>query len=330
MGDGQVTVRLGRQYSPRSALTPTSHTDILSGDSPTMLSRRLFLGGLGWAAIGCASSSRSKPAPSLGARHPTVEELESQVGGRVGLFAIATDSGTTIAHREDERFALCSTFKWVLAAAVLATVDENHLALGQQIPFGPGEIIDHSPVTAKHVQQGQMSVEELARAAVVTSDNTAANLLLARVGGPAGLTDFLRTHGDRISRLDRNEPALNTNLAGDLRDTTSPRAMVATLQTLLTTPALSPASRERLIGWMISCETGKERLRAGLPPQWRVGDKTGTGDRGAVNDVAIGWPPNRGPILVAAYMSDSTSSLTILNSAHAELGRLVAQELCPA
>ena len=138
------------------------------------------------------------------------------------------------------------------------------------------------------------------REASVTSDNTAANLLLVRLGGPAGFTDFLRAHGDVVSHLDRNEPTLNTNLPGDPRDTTSPRAMVATLRTLLTTPALSPLSRERLITWMVSCETGRERLRAGLPPAWRVGDKTGTGDRGAACDVAIAWPTNRGPVLMAS------------------------------
>ena len=259
-----------------------------------------------------------------------MDEIESRVGGRVGLFALATDSGKTLAHREDERFALCSTFKWVLAAAVLAKVDETRLALNQAIAFGPDDMIDYSPVTSRHVQQGQMSVEELARAAVVTSDNTAANLLLARVGGPAGLTSFLRAHGDEVSRLDRNEPTLNTNLPGDPRDTTSPRAMAATLQTLLTTRALSPASRERITEWMCSCETGRDRLRAGLPPPWRAGDKTGSGDHGAANDVVIAWPPRRGPIFVAAYMSDCTSPLPVLNRAHAELGRLVAHELCPS
>ena len=268
-----------------------------------------------------------KPARSLAGRPAALDELESRVGGRVGLFAVATDSGETLTHREDESFALCSTFKWVLAAAVLAKVDENRLALEQQIGFGPADIIDYSPVTSKHVLSGHLLVEALARAAVVTSDNAAANLLLARLGGPATLTDFLRANGDAITRLDRNEPTLNANLPGDPRDTTSPRAMVATLRTLLTTNALSPASRERLIEWMVSCETGKERLRSGLPPQWRVGDKSGTGERGAANDVVIAWPPNRGPILVAAYMSDSTSPLPHLNAAHAKLGRLVAQEL---
>jgi beta-lactamase class A len=174
-----------------------------------------------------------------------------------------------------------------------------------------------------------MNVEALARATVVTSDNTAANLLLTRVGGPAGLTEFLRSHGDTTTRLDRNEPTLNTNLPSDPRDTTTPRAMVATLQAFLTTPALSIESRERLIEWMVSSETGKNRLRAGLPREWRVADKTGTGERGAANDVAIAWPPNRGPILIAAYLSDSTSPPSTLNAAHAALARLIAHDLAP-
>jgi len=315
----------------RSARVGVASIDasMLPGDDPIMLSRRLFLGGLGWTALGCAGS-RMKLASSVTAGHPALDEIESRVGGRVGLLAIATDSGKTLAHRQDERFALCSTFKWVLAAAVLAQVDEKRLGLEQEISYSPGEIIDFSPITSRQAQQGHLSVAELARAAVVTSDNTAANLLLARVGGPAGLTSFLRAHGDEVTRLDRNEPTLNTNLPGDPRDTTSPRAMVATLRRFLTTEALSVASRKRLVEWMISCETGRDRLRAGLPQHWRVGDKTGAGERGAVNDVAIAWPSNRGPILVAAYMSDSNSSLPFLNAAHAELGRLVARELCPA
>lgn len=249
------------------------------------------------------------------------------MGGRVGIYVLATDTGFSISHRADERFALCSTFKWVLAAAVLAAVDEGRLALDQDIAFGAGKVIDHSPVVGTCGQGGAIPVETLARAAVVVSDNTAANLLLARVGGPAGLTAFLRAHGDMLTRLDRDEPTLNTNLPNDPRDTTTPRAMVATLRALLTMPALSSASRERLLHWMLSCETGKGRLRAGLPRDWRVGDKTGSGDRGAANDVAIAWPPGRGPVLIAAYMSDSASPPPILNAAHADLGRLIAREL---
>lgn len=293
----------------------------------TVYSRRAFLGSLGWVLVGCAASPTKKKTASLDSGDAGVDQIEALVGGRVGVFAVALDSGKTIAHRADERFALCSTFKLLLAAAVLAEVDEGRLVLEQPIALSPEDIIDHSPVTSVHVGQGKMSVEELAAAAVVTSDNTAANLLLARVGGPSGLTSFLRSHGDAVTRLDRTEPTLNTNLPGDPRDTTTPKAMVATLRTLLLTSALSTGSRERLITWMVSSVTGKARLRAGITGDWRVGDKTGTGERGAANDVAIAFPPRRGPILIAAYMSDSASPPSVLNVGHAEIGRLVARQL---
>jgi beta-lactamase class A len=288
------------------------------------ITRRVFLGAVGGAVLGCAGASLRSTPFSPG---PALAELEARAGGRVGFFALASDSGKTLAHRADERFALCSTFKWLLAAAVLAKMDDQSISLEQEITFGPADIIDYSPVTSQHVGQGRMTVAELARATVVTSDNTAGNLLLTLVGGPSGLTTFLRAHGDGITRLDRNEPALNSNLPGDSRDTTSPRAMVSTMRTLLTANALSSAHRELLLDWMISCETGKQRIRSGLPRDWRVGDKTGTGSRGAVNDVAIAWPPGRAPILMAAYLSDSGSPVSSLNSIHVELGRLVAQIL---
>jgi beta-lactamase class A len=274
----------------------------------------------------CASV-RSKSASPIFESIQSVDEIESRVGGRIGIYGIATDTGATIGHRADERFALCSTFKWILAAAVLGSVDERQLALDQEIAFATDEIVDHSPVVSRHAQQGCMNVEDLARAAVVTSDNTAANLLLVQLGGPAALTAFLRAHGDMATRLDRNEPTLNTNLPSDPRDTTTPRAMVKSLQALLIAPALSTASRARLIEWMVSSETGKNRLRAGLPHEWRVADKTGTGDRGAANDVAIAWPPSRAPILIASYLSDSTAPPSTLNAAHAALARLIAREV---
>jgi beta-lactamase class A len=290
-------------------------------------SRRGFLGALTFLGPACAGARGKGASATIESVQWSIDEIETRVGGRLGIYGVAVDTGAFIAHRADERFALCSTFKWILAAAVLAKVDEQQLPLDQEISFSAGEIIDNSPVVSKHAQQGRMTVEALARAAVVTSDNTAANLLLTRVGGPSGLTAFLRSHGDVITRLDRNEPALNTNLPNDPRDTTTPRAMATTLHALLVTPALSTASRERLIEWLVACETGKSRLRSGLPQEWRVGDKTGSGDRGASNDVAIAWPPNRGPILIAAYLSDSASPLSTLNAAHTALARLIAREL---
>jgi beta-lactamase class A len=172
-----------------------------------------------------------------------------------------------------------------------------------------------------------MTVEALAEAAVTVSDHTAANLLLAKIDGPAGFTRFVRAIGDDVTRLDRTEPALNDNDPSDPRDTTSPRAMATTMRRVLCGDVLSAASRERLLGWLRACETGKERLRAGLPAAWTVGDKTGSGQRGAVNDVAIAVPPGRAPILVAAYLSDGHGELATLAAAHADVGRLIGREL---
>ena len=253
-------------------------------------------------------------------------DLERRVGGRVGVYAVDTASERIVAHRADERFAMCSTFKWLLAAAVLARVDRGELSLDERVAFSERDFVGHAPVTRARVAEGAMSVDDLARAAVTVSDNTAANLLLTKIGGPPALTELARGVGDTVTRLDRSEPELNTNHPGDPRDTTSPRAMVGTMRRILLPSAsasrdvLAAASRERLTGWLRACETGRERLRAGFPPGWAVGDKTGTGERGAVNDVAIAWPPARPPILVAAYMSDGRADA----AAQAQVGRIVA------
>jgi beta-lactamase class A len=248
------------------------------------------------------------------------------VGGRLGVFALDTGTSRQLGHRADELFAMCSTFKWVLVAAILLRVDRGELSLDDRVSFGPPDLLEYAPVAREHVHEGFLTVRALARAAVTVSDNTAANLLLARLGGPSGLTTFIRSLGDRVTRLDRMEPMLNTNDPGDPRDTTSPRAMVGLMKQLLCSDTLSASSREQLMSWLRDCETGKDRLRAGLPPGWTVGDKTGTGLRSAVNDVAIATPPGRAPILVAAYMSDGRAAPGMLQAAHADVGRLVARE----
>lgn len=256
----------------------------------------------------------------------SVSEIEASVGGRVGVFAVDTGTGRQLAHRADELFAMCSTFKCVLAAAILAGVDRARFSLDERVPYGASDLLEYAPVARQHLGEGALTVEALARAVVTVSDNTAGNLLLAKVGGPAGLTQFVRSMGDPVTRLDRTEPTLNSNEPGDPRDTTSPRAMVGLMRRLLFGDALSNVSRERLLSWLRDCETGKQRLRAGLPTNWIVGDKTGTGARGAANDIAIALPPGRAPILVAAYMSDGAAEPTALQAAHAELGQLVARE----
>jgi beta-lactamase class A len=287
-----------------------------------LLPRRELLFGLGALAVSCAPISRSPAAPPVPARD-SLADLERRVGGRIGVCAVDTANERGVAHRADERFAMCSTFKWLLAAAVLARLDRGELALDERVPFGERDLVGHAPATRARVADGAMTIDDLARAAVTVSDNTAANLLLARIGGPAALTALARAAGDDVTHLDRDEPGLNTNLPGDPRDTTSPRAMVGTMRRILVGDVLGRESRERLTGWLRACETGRDRLRAGFPATWAVGDKTGTGERGAVNDVAIAWPPGRPPVLVAAYMSDGHADA----AAQAEVGRLVAAAL---
>jgi beta-lactamase class A len=187
-------------------------------------------------------------------------------------------------------------------------------------------LLEYAPTTARHVAEGQLTMRALCEAAVTVSDNTAANLLLRKLGGPAKLTEFARSCGDPVTRLDRFEPDLNENAPNDLRDTTTPRAMVGLMREVLCGRVLADASRERLIEWLEACETGKNRLRAGLPRDWRAGDKTGSGRRGAANDVAIGFPPGRAPILIAAYLNGPGVDSSVMAAAQAEIGRLVVEE----
>jgi beta-lactamase class A len=288
------------------------------------VTRRQFLSAaLGTLASGCV---HSQVGTSLGAADglQAIHRIESKTGGRLGVFALDMQTGGHLAARADERFAMCSTFKWLLAAQVLAGVDRSQWSLQQQVGYDSDDLLEYAPVAKQHLARGYMTLEDLARAAVVVSDNTAANLLLSKLGGPESLTQFARSLGDRTTRLDRIEPALNGNEPGDVRDTTSPRAMVLLMNRILCGDALSGASRQRLIGWLQACETGKSRLRAGLPAEWAAGDKTGTGNNGACNDVALAVPPGGAPVLIAVYLSDGPEKMDVLESAHADVARIIA------
>jgi beta-lactamase class A len=227
-------------------------------------------------------------------------------------------------YRADERFPMCSTFKLLLVAAVLRRVDWGEENLNRRVEIAKADLQPTSPGTAPHVG-GSMTVAELCEPAIIYSDNTAANLLLRTVGGPSGVTAFARSLGDRITRLDRWETKLNEVPPGDPRDTTTPAAMLGDLDKLLLGPGLTPASRDRLTGWLVANKTGDARLRAGLPKAWRVGDKTGSWlPDGGVNDIGILWPPGRAPVLVCAYTVGSSALLQDRNAVLAEVGRLVA------
>ena len=238
---------------------------------------------------------------STGDRSARLAELERRSEGRLGVSASGLEGAERVGYRAEERFPLASTFKLLAAACVLSRVDRGEENLDRRIRFGAEDLVPYSPLTAPRIGGEGMTLSEICAAAIAVSDNTAGNLMLASFGGPAGLTAYLRGLGDERSRLDRNEPDLNQNLPGDPRDTTTPAAMLGNLRRLLVEDALRPASRGQLIAWLIACTTGGARLRAGFPSGWVVGDKTGTGENGAVADVAIAWPPSRPPVLAAAY-----------------------------
>lgn len=257
---------------------------------------------------------------------PKFAELERRNGGRLGVAAFDSASGRRIGHRSEERFPMCSTFKFLAAAFVLARVDRGEERLDRRIVYSTQDLVTYSPITKDHVGPAGLSVAELCDATMTLSDNTAGNLLLASFGGPAGLTAYARSLGDQTTRLDRIETALNEGLPDDPRDTTSPIAMLGTMQRLLLGDALSAASRDHLTGWLIANKTGDKRLRAGMPG-WKVGDKTGTGGNGSANDIAIVWPTGRAPLLVTVYYTGSTISDETRNDVIAEAGRIVAASL---
>ena len=250
--------------------------------------------------------------------------LERQNGGRLGVAALNLATGNRVEHRGGERFPMCSTFKVLASALVLARVDQGKERLDRRVAFTKADVITWSPITEKYADGPGLTMADYCEAAITYSDNTAGNMLLDSFGGPAGLTAYLRSLGDEVTRLDRTEPTLNESIPGDPRDTTSPGAMLDTLRRLLFGNALSEASRAQLAAWMIANTTGGKRLRAGFPSDWRVGDKTGTGSMGTANDVAVAWPPTGGPILVTVYYTGSTISDDRRNAVIAEAGRIVA------
>lgn len=293
----------------------------------SILSRRRF--GLSLAATAAAAWLR--PASGFAAPAKGLPEafadIEATIRCRLGVSIVDTESGRRWAHRADERFPMCSTFKMLAAAAVLARVDAGREDLGRRIPVTADDIVAHAPVTEKRVGGEPMSLAELCEATVTLSDNPAANLILRTLGGPGGITAYARTLGDDVTRLDRWETALNEAAPRDPRDTTTPDAMAGNLRILATGEALSPASRDILLGWLIGCRTGDAKLRAGLPEGWRVGDKTGGGGHGTNNDVGIIWPPGRRPVIAAVYVTESEASFADRNAAIAHVARALAETL---
>ena len=251
-----------------------------------------------------------------------IQAIETRFGGRIGVSALDTRNGHRIAWRADERFPMCSTFKVLAVGALLAKIDRGQEQLDRWVRYDSLPSF-YAPVTRAHLAQHGMKLADLAAAAIEWSDNGAANLILADVGGPAGVTQFVHGLGDTVTRLDRIEPMLNSSIPGDPRDTTSPRAMLESFRKLVTGDVLSPASRALLTGWLKDCQTAKHRIPAGLPAGWTSGDKTGTGANGSANDVAIIWPPKRPPIFLSVYTTGAKSTDAAHDAVIADVAKIV-------
>ena len=284
-----------------------------------MTTRRNFI--IGTAAMALPGAAWAAPKLS-----DEFKRIERDSGGRLGVGIFDALSKVGAGYHADDRFPMCSTFKVLAAAAVLKRVDDGKERLDRRIMIEARDIVPGSSRISAPAIEG-MTLGQLCEAAMIHSDNTAANLMLVSLGGPPAITAYARSIGDKVTRLDRNEPSLNEAIPNDPRDTTTPAAMAKNLLTLLLGNALSAKSREQLTQWLIANKTGDARLRAGLPAGWKVGDKTGTGERGSTNDIAIVWPPKRMPILIAAYLTETTAAPEKRNATIAAVGRAVVAAL---
>jgi beta-lactamase class A len=296
-----------------------------------MITRRRFNYGACLAAVGCGFAKTSSRARAAGGFSDSLAtdlvKIEPESGGRLGVAVLDTLTGGRSTHRADERFPMCSTFKLLAAGAVLARVDAGKESLDRRIRFQAHDLLAYSPITKDRTGGEGMTLADLCEAALTMSDNTAANLLLAALDGPAGLTAYARSLGDSVTRLDRIEPDLNEAVPGDPRDTSSPSAMASNLHSLVLGNALSAMSKDQLGRWLIANKTDDARLRAGLPSGWRVGDKTGSGDHGSTNDIGILWPPQRAPIVIAVYLTETSRPDEQRNATIASVARAVAAGL---
>ncbi|MFI8347911.1 class A beta-lactamase [Streptomyces sp. NPDC085596] len=280
-----------------------------------------------------AAAAATSAAPAWGASNgpaalrPELTALEKRYGARLGVYAHNPRTGATVAYRADEPFAMCSTFKAIAAAAVLRD-HGGRAALGEVIHYPPADILANSEQTKAHVETG-MALGDVCAAAIQYSDNTAGNLMLRRIGGPAGLTRFFRSLGDRVSRLDRWETDLNTAVPGDPRDTTTPRALGRTFELLTLGSALADADREQLVGWLRGNTTSAKRFGAGLPPGWLLADKTGTGSYASANDLGVAWTSKGTPLLLSVLSTKPTPDATVDDALIEETARLLAATLAP-
>ncbi|AMJ69946.1 MULTISPECIES: carbapenem-hydrolyzing class A beta-lactamase IMI-1 [Enterobacter] len=257
-----------------------------------------------------------------------IKDLETDFNGRIGVYALDTGSGKSFSYKANERFPLCSSFKGFLAAAVLKGSQDNQLNLNQIVNYNTRSLEFHSPITTKYKDNG-MSLGDMAAAALQYSDNGATNIILERyIGGPEGMTKFMRSIGDKDFRLDRWELDLNTAIPGDERDTSTPAAVAKSLKTLALGNILNEREKETYQTWLKGNTTGAARIRASVPSDWVVGDKTGScGAYGTANDYAVVWPKNRAPLIISVYTTKNEKEAKHEDKVIAEASRIAIDNL---
>jgi beta-lactamase class A len=292
--------------------------------------RTLLFGGLAVALAGCSSSPASTPPSSTttpaASQDPELAALEQKFGGRLGFYALDTGSGHSVAYRADERFLMCSTHKVLVVGAILQLRQQQSGLLDRVIPYDRSKVLSYAPITSQHTS---MKVSELCEAALKVSDNTADNLLIELLKGPQAVTAFARNLGDNVTRLDRIEPELNDGAPGDERDTTKPPVFASDLYALTSGEGLDAAGRDQLVTWMKASTTGLDLVRAGLPKDWAAADKSGSGSKGEVNDVAVVWPPNRAPLVITAFTAPKDPKSTAGRKLIADATGIAVNKLVP-
>ncbi|MFC6196756.1 class A beta-lactamase [Ponticaulis profundi] len=296
-------------------------------------SRRLFMSSTLCLTLvgGCRTTD---PLISVDEANQQLADLEARSGARIGVCGKHVhNADLRIAHRDTERFAMCSSFKWMLGVFMARRINVMADSWDRMIPITRDDLVMHSPVVETQIARGEMSIAELCRATITTSDNAAANLLLKEFGGPTGLTYLIREAGDRMTRLDRWEPELNEAAPGDERDTTTPGWMAWLMENLLFGRDEADNDIRQVHDWMNEAETGLNRLRAGLGHIY-AGDKTGTNGHNTSADVAFGYSPltmagQDGPIVLASYINTPNPMSPETDKLHAEIGRIARAALLP-
>ena len=257
----------------------------------------------------------------------TITQIEAQLNARIGVAAYSVGSDTRWQYHADDRFPMSSTFKTLACAALLHRVDSNQESLDRVVKIEAKDIVSYSPITETRLADAGMTLAELCDATITVSDNTAGNLVLGAIDGPQGLTRFMRSIGDDVTRLDRMETQLNEGLPGDLRDTTTPNAMAKAMENLVLGDVLTASSRAQLETWLRGDTVADALFRAGIPTSWEIGDKTGAGGYGSRSIAAIMWPPSGNPIVATVYITETEASFDDRNSAIAQIGAAIAKEL---